>query len=137
MLTWAEVGPEHRMAKRSSSCPDEEKRRNPFRLGVEPGAAWQAHGGRFLPDAHLLKGKAMDKLGNIVFDNQEIENERLELTDARANFILGPNLTLRNRTIVLQVSARRLSFMMETTPNSRQCVVLCCRLIPTEFTWAG
>lgn len=89
MLTWAEVGPERRMAKRSSSCPDEEERRNPFRLGVEPDAAWQAHGGRLLPDAHLLKGKAMDRLGNIVFDDQEIENERLELTDAKANDILG------------------------------------------------
>ena len=51
----------------------------------------------------------MDALGNIVFNNREIENERLELTDNKANYILGPNLTLRNCTLVLKVSARHLS----------------------------
>jgi hypothetical protein len=51
----------------------------------------------------------MDSLGNVVFMDKEIENERLELTDTRANYILGPNLTLRNCTLVLKVSARRLS----------------------------
>src|SRR5688500_19043058 len=51
----------------------------------------------------------MDWLGNVVFNDREIENERLELTDAKANYILGPNLTLRNCTLVLKVSARRLS----------------------------
>ncbi|ATB44240.1 hypothetical protein CYFUS_009727 [Cystobacter fuscus] len=51
----------------------------------------------------------MDSLGNVVFEDQEIENERLELTDKKANYILGPKLTLRNCTLVLKVSARRLS----------------------------
>ncbi|ATB42084.1 hypothetical protein CYFUS_007561 [Cystobacter fuscus] len=51
----------------------------------------------------------MDWLGNVVFNDREIENERLELTDTKANYILGPNLTLRNCTLVLKVSARRLS----------------------------
>ena len=51
----------------------------------------------------------MDRLGNIVFNDREIENERLELTDTKANYILGPNLTLKNCTLVLKVSARRLS----------------------------
>jgi hypothetical protein len=51
----------------------------------------------------------MDRLGNVVFEVREIENERLELTDTKANYILGPNLTLRNCTLVLKVSARRLS----------------------------
>ncbi|MGZ3458915.1 MAG: hypothetical protein ACXU86_10485 [Archangium sp.] len=51
----------------------------------------------------------MDWLGNIVFEDREIENERLELTDKKANYILGPNLTLKNCTLVLKVSARRLS----------------------------
>ena len=51
----------------------------------------------------------MDRLGNVIFENREIENERLELTDTKANYILGPNLTLRNCTLVLKVSARRLS----------------------------
>jgi hypothetical protein len=52
----------------------------------------------------------MDWLGNVVFKDQEIENERFELTDTKANYILGPNLTLRNCTLVLKVSARRLGF---------------------------
>jgi hypothetical protein len=51
----------------------------------------------------------MDWLGNVVFNDREIENERLELTDTKANYILGPNLTLRNCTLVLKVSARHLS----------------------------
>jgi uncharacterized protein YjbI with pentapeptide repeats len=51
----------------------------------------------------------MDRLGNVIFENREIENERLELTDSKANYILGPNLTLKNCTLVLKVSARRLS----------------------------
>jgi hypothetical protein len=51
----------------------------------------------------------MDWLGNIVFKDREIENERLELTDTKANYILGPNLTLKHCTLVLKVSARRLS----------------------------
>jgi hypothetical protein len=51
----------------------------------------------------------MDSLGNIVFKEREIENERLELTDTKANYILGPSLTMRNCSLVLKVSARRLS----------------------------
>ncbi|WNG43640.1 pentapeptide repeat-containing protein [Archangium minus] len=51
----------------------------------------------------------MDWLGNVVFTDREITNERLELTDKDANYILGPNLTLKNCTLVLKVSARRLS----------------------------
>ena len=51
----------------------------------------------------------MDWLGNVVFEEREIENERLELTDKEANYILGPNLTLKNCTLVLKVSTRRLS----------------------------
>ncbi|ATB39571.1 hypothetical protein CYFUS_005016 [Cystobacter fuscus] len=51
----------------------------------------------------------MDSLGNVVFNDREIENERLELANTKANYILGPNLTLRNCTLVLKVSARRLS----------------------------
>ncbi|WPB80668.1 pentapeptide repeat-containing protein [Archangium violaceum] len=51
----------------------------------------------------------MDWLGNVVFENREIENERLELTDREANYILGLNLTLKNCTLVLKVPARCLS----------------------------
>ncbi|WNG23261.1 hypothetical protein F0U62_03840 [Cystobacter fuscus] len=51
----------------------------------------------------------MDWLGNVVFKDREIENERLELTDKNANYILGPNLMLKNCTLVLKVASRRLS----------------------------
>jgi hypothetical protein len=51
----------------------------------------------------------MDWLGNIVFKDREIKNERLELTDKNANYILGPSLTLKNCTLVLKAASRRLS----------------------------
>jgi len=47
----------------------------------------------------------MDWLGNAIFEEREVENERLELTDKEVNYILGPNLTLRNCTLVLKVSS--------------------------------
>ena len=37
-----------------------------------------------------------------------MKNERLELTDKDSLYFLGPNLTLRNCTVVLKVSARSL-----------------------------
>jgi hypothetical protein len=52
----------------------------------------------------------MDGLGNVIIENKEIENERLELTDKTAHYFLGPNLTLKNCILVLKVSARRLFF---------------------------
>ncbi|HLM44137.1 MAG TPA: pentapeptide repeat-containing protein [Myxococcaceae bacterium] len=52
----------------------------------------------------------MDGLGNIIIENKELENERLELTDKTAHYFLGPNLTLRHCTLVLKVSARCLFF---------------------------
>lgn len=53
----------------------------------------------------------MDRFGNILFENTEIENERLELMDKEAHYFLGPNLTMKNCTLVLKVSARRLFFV--------------------------
>jgi hypothetical protein len=53
----------------------------------------------------------MDWLGNVIIEDKEIANERLELTDKEALYFLGPNLTLRNCTIVLKVSARRLHIL--------------------------
>jgi hypothetical protein len=47
-------------------------------------------------------------LENVNIENREIENERLELTDKGALYFLGPNLTLRNCTLVLKVAARNL-----------------------------
>ena len=50
----------------------------------------------------------MDKLGNIILESKELINDRVEVTHKSAHYFLGPNLTLRDCTIVLQVSARRL-----------------------------
>ncbi|HEX8819508.1 MAG TPA: hypothetical protein VF794_06250 [Archangium sp.] len=48
-------------------------------------------------------------LANKVFyKDKELENERLELTDKGSLYFLGSNLTLRNCTLVLKVSARNL-----------------------------
>ncbi|WNG21480.1 hypothetical protein [Cystobacter fuscus] len=52
----------------------------------------------------------MDRFGNVLFENTEIENERLELMDKEAHYFLGPNLTMKNCTLVLKVSAPRLFF---------------------------
>jgi uncharacterized protein YjbI with pentapeptide repeats len=48
---------------------------------------------------------------NISYEEREIEGEQLELTDKAGNYYLGPNLTLRNCTIVLRVSARWLHIL--------------------------
>ncbi|MBM7115727.1 hypothetical protein [Archangium primigenium] len=52
----------------------------------------------------------MDRFGNVLFENKDIENERLELTDKEAHYFLGPNLSMLSCTLVLKVSARRLFF---------------------------
>jgi hypothetical protein len=57
----------------------------------------------------MLKGATIDWLGNVIFENKEIQGERLELTDKKANYILGPNLTLRDCTLVTRVSGKWLS----------------------------
>jgi len=50
----------------------------------------------------------MDELGNVIIEDKQIANERLELTDKEAHYFLGPNLTLRHCTLVLKVPASRL-----------------------------
>jgi hypothetical protein len=52
----------------------------------------------------------MGLLENVIIEDRKIENERLELTDKDSLYFLGPNLTLRNCTVVLKVSARNLLF---------------------------
>lgn len=43
---------------------------------------------------------------NIIYEDREMEGERLELTDTKeGNYYLGPNLTLRRCTVVTRVSA--------------------------------
>jgi hypothetical protein len=44
---------------------------------------------------------------NIIYEDREIEGERLELSDSKEGiYFLGPNLTLRRCTLVIRVSAR-------------------------------
>ena len=50
----------------------------------------------------------MGWLENVIFKDQEIENERLELTDKNSLYYLSTNLTLRHCTVVLKVPASRL-----------------------------
>jgi hypothetical protein len=50
----------------------------------------------------------MGWLENVLLEDKEIANERLELTDKNSLYFLGPNLSLRNCTVILKVSARNL-----------------------------
>jgi hypothetical protein len=50
----------------------------------------------------------MGWLENVIFNNQELENERLELKDKNSLYYLSTGLTLRNCTIILKVPASRL-----------------------------
>ena len=44
----------------------------------------------------------------VFYENREIENERLELSDKNSLYFLGENLTLRNCTLVTKVASRNL-----------------------------
>ncbi len=46
----------------------------------------------------------------VFYENREIENERLELTDKASLYFLGANVTFRDCTLVLKVSGRNLLF---------------------------
>jgi hypothetical protein len=46
---------------------------------------------------------------NIHYEGRELEGERLELTDTKTRYWLGPNLTLRRCTVIIGVGARSLS----------------------------
>ncbi len=48
-------------------------------------------------------------MNNIIYEERELEGERLELADKQGNYYLGPDLTLRRCTLVLRVAARWLS----------------------------
>jgi hypothetical protein len=50
----------------------------------------------------------------VFYEDREIKNERLELTDKGSLYFLGANATFRNCTLVLKVSGRNLSFDQET-----------------------
>jgi hypothetical protein len=53
----------------------------------------------------------MGWLTNVLIENKEMKNERLEVTDKDSLYFLGPHLTLRNCTVVLKVPARRLHIL--------------------------
>jgi hypothetical protein len=46
----------------------------------------------------------------VFYENREIENERLDLTDTGSLYFLGSNVTFRNCTLVLKVPGRNLIF---------------------------
>jgi hypothetical protein len=48
---------------------------------------------------------------NVLIENKEMKNERLEMTDKDSFYFLGPNLTLRHCTIVVKVPAKQLHFL--------------------------
>jgi hypothetical protein len=48
------------------------------------------------------------RLTSVIIKDQVIENERVELVDSEGLYFLGPNLTLRQCTLVLRVPTRRL-----------------------------
>ena len=56
----------------------------------------------------------MGWLENVIFKNQVIANERLELTDKNSLYFLSTGLTLRNCTVVLKVPASRLVIKQAT-----------------------
>ena len=43
----------------------------------------------------------------VFYEDKQLENERLELTDKGALYFLGRNLTLKNCTLVLRVAASK------------------------------
>lgn len=53
----------------------------------------------------------MGWLTNVLIENKEMRNERLEVTDKDSLYFLGPNLTLRQCTVILKVPARRLHLL--------------------------
>jgi hypothetical protein len=53
----------------------------------------------------------MEWLENVLIEDKEIDNERLELTDKGSLYFLGPNLTLSHCTVVLKVSSKRLHIL--------------------------
>jgi hypothetical protein len=53
----------------------------------------------------------MGWLENVLIEDKEIANERLEVTGKDSLYFLGPNLTLRNCTVILKVPARRLHLL--------------------------
>jgi len=46
----------------------------------------------------------------VFYEDREIENERLELTDKGSLYFFGSNVTFRNCTLILKVSGRNLLF---------------------------
>ena len=47
-------------------------------------------------------------LNNVLIEGKELSNERLELVDKNSLYFLGPDLSLKNCTVTLKVSARNL-----------------------------
>jgi hypothetical protein len=70
-------------------------------------------------------------LNNVIYENQDIENERLELSDRNSLYFLGHNLTLRRCTLVLGVPAKRLHI---NQTRIIECTIEVSRLLK-NFRW--
>ena len=53
----------------------------------------------------------MGWLTNVLIENKELKDERLEVADKESLYFLGPNLTVRNCTVFLKVPTRRLHIL--------------------------
>ncbi len=72
---------------------------------------------------------------NIHYENRTMEGERLELTEKESNYWLGPNLTLRDCTVVIRVGGRQVIPVWGTLIN---CTIQAKReLVDTRFTTMG
>jgi hypothetical protein len=79
---------------------------------------------------------------NIIYKDREVEGERLELADKEGLYYLGPNLLLRNCTVVLRVPTRRLLICpsrfidctIEVKQELKNCAWACASLKGCRFT---
>ncbi|EPX57056.1 hypothetical protein D187_006810 [Cystobacter fuscus DSM 2262] len=65
----------------------------------------------------------MGWLENVIFKNQEIANERLELTDNNSLYFLSTGLTLRNCTVVLTLFAPTEARRYDANPEEFRAIV--------------
>ncbi|HYO68901.1 MAG TPA: pentapeptide repeat-containing protein [Archangium sp.] len=79
---------------------------------------------------------------NIIYKDREVEGARLELADKEGLYYLGPNLLLRNCTVVLRVPTRRLLICpsrfidctIEVKQELKNCAWACASLKGCRFT---
>ncbi|MFY0526114.1 pentapeptide repeat-containing protein [Archangium gephyra] len=79
---------------------------------------------------------------NIIYKDEEMEGQRLDLADRQGIYFLGPNLTLRRCTMVLRVPGRWLHILptrfidcaIEVKQELKNCAWACASLKGCRFT---